>query len=230
MDALVKLACSLWLHQIHAAAAERWLLKGLALVEPAPSRGEMAAFLRWAAEDAGLAKAAVPLAAALSPGRFVPWITRRRAKFPPPQTPGAAPPGALQAARDAAESRRREAPVARVLRFAGQPEHPWPGLGAKAPATPAPGALVGTPAPRAAAERAVYEQALTFLPADLRAEGLALLDIPRTERTDLQRQRFTRLQQLALQAEARGEQTSLEATERAARGAESEASHDPAQE
>lgn len=85
LSALVELACSLWPHKLHSSAAERWLRQAIGLVEPAPSRGEMATFLRWAAEEESLAKAAVPLAAAVSPGRFVPWMTRRRAKSQPRQ-------------------------------------------------------------------------------------------------------------------------------------------------
>jgi hypothetical protein len=185
----------------------------------------MAAFLRWAAEEESLAKAKVPLAAALSPGRFVPWITRRRDRLQP--LGAAAPPCAIQAAREAElraarEARLREEKFARAARFAHQPAPSWPRFGPKAAATPAPGAPVATPAPRPAGERAQYDRAFSFLPAELRAEGLSLLGIPHTERTDLQRQRFTRLQQLAMQAEARRELTSSEATEGAARGAESE--------
>lgn len=96
LGTLVTLACSLWPHKLHSSAAERWLRQAIGLVEPAPSRGEMATFLRWAAEEESLAKAAVPLAAAVSPGRFVPWVTRRRAKLQPRQPLLAeAPKGAL---------------------------------------------------------------------------------------------------------------------------------------
>jgi hypothetical protein len=130
-----------------------------------------------------------------------------------------------RAAREAAEAKRREERYARAARFAPRE------VAAAEPASAAPTALAprgdrpSLPPLRSVDERAAYERVLAFLPAVLRAEGLALLAIPRVERTDAQRQRFARLQVLALHEEAHREAQARAEAERAEGNERHETAH-----
>jgi hypothetical protein len=92
LDPLVELARSLW-PAMAPSPLRTWLPRVVGLVQPAASQAEMAAYLRWAAQDESLAQARFPLAAAMTAHRFVPWLESHRARqlAPRPQEAARAP-------------------------------------------------------------------------------------------------------------------------------------------
>jgi hypothetical protein len=82
---LVALARSLW-PRMAPSVLLTWLQRGVGLVQPGPSRAEMAAYLQWTAQDESLARAQHPLAAAMTAHRFVAWLEKRRARQLQPTT------------------------------------------------------------------------------------------------------------------------------------------------